>query len=422
MEALIIQGGVPLHGKVRVGGAKNSVLPLMAAALLTTEPCTLENVPHLRDVNTMVKLLMALGARVEWDREKGTITIQAQEIPHPEAPYDLVKTMRASVLVLGPLVARCQRAKVSLPGGCAIGVRPIDLHLKAMEKLGARIDLEEGYVVATCRQLLGTTIYFDKVTVTGTENIMMAAALARGETVLENCAKEPEVQELARVLRNMGVRIEGEGTDTICIQGTRSLRGYHHTVMPDRIEAATLVIAGAITGGEINVTHVVPRHLEAVTRKLQEAEMDLAIGPDTIHVKAPQRPRAVDINTLPYPGFPTDVQAQFMALMTLARGTSIITENIFENRFLHAAELKRMGADIKVDGNRAVVKGVESLKGAPLMATDLRASASLVLAALAAQGESRVSRIYHLDRGYERLDEKLRALGARIERTKEEWP
>ena len=422
MEALLIQGGNPLHGRVKVGGAKNSVLPLMAAALLTPEPCTLENVPHLRDVNTMVKLLKALGALVEWNREKGTITIQARDVPHPEAPYDLVKTMRASVLVLGPLVARCHRAKVSLPGGCAIGVRPIDLHLKALEKLGARIALEEGYVVASCRELEGATVYFDKVTVTGTENIMMAATLARGETLLENCAREPEVQELARVLRNMGAQIEGEGTDTIRIVGSRELKGYHHRVMPDRIEAATLVIAGAITGGEIEVTHVVPQHLEAVTRKLQEAEVDLEMGPHTIRVKASHRPRAVDIDTLPYPGFPTDVQAQFMALMTLARGTSVITENIFENRFLHAAELKRMGADIKVDGNRAVVKGVEILKGAPLMATDLRASASLVLAALAARGESRVSRIYHLDRGYERLDEKLKALGARIERIKEDWP
>ena len=422
MEALLIQGGVPLEGRVQVGGAKNSVLPLMAAALLTHEPCTLENVPRLRDVSTMVKLLKALGAQVEWNREKGTITIQAGEIPHPEAPYDLVKTMRASVLVLGPLVGRCHWAKVSLPGGCAIGVRPIDLHLKALEKLGAHIALEEGYVVASCQRLEGTTIYFDKVTVTGTENIMMAAALARGETTLENCAREPEVQELARVLKKMGAHIEGEGTDTILVKGTDHLAGYSHRVMPDRIEAATLVIAGAITGGEIEVTHVVPQHLEAVTRKLQEADIDLEIGQNTIKVKTQGRPQAVDINTLPYPGFPTDVQAQFMALMTLAQGTSVITENIFENRFLHAAELKRMGADIKVDGNKAVVKGVESLKGAPLMATDLRASASLVLAALAAQGESRVSRIYHLDRGYERLDEKLKALGARIERVKEDWP
>ena len=422
MEALLIEGGTPLHGRVKAGGAKNAVLPLMAAALLTPEPCTLENVPHLRDVNTMVKLLKALSAEVEWEKEKGTLYIQAQEIPHPEAPYDLVKTMRASVLVLGPLIGRYHRAKVSLPGGCAIGVRPIDLHLKALEKLGAQINLEEGYVVASCQRLKGTTIYFDKVTVTGTENILMAATLAQGETTLENCAKEPEVQELARVLKVMGARIEGEGTDTIRVQGVKELRGYRHRVMPDRIEAATLIIAGAITGGDVTVEEVVPRHLEAVTRKLQEAQIELEIQKDHIRVKGGERPRSVDINTLPYPGFPTDVQAQFMALMTLSQGTSVITENIFENRFLHAAELKRMGADIKVDGNQAVVKGVESLKGAPLMATDLRASASLVLAALAAQGESKVSRIYHLDRGYERLDEKMKALGASIERIREDWP
>ncbi len=419
MEALIIEGGNPLHGRVKVGGAKNAVLPLMAAALLTHETCILENVPHLRDVNTMVRLLKALGAEVEWEKEKGKLHIRAQELPHPEAPYDLVKTMRASVLVLGPLVGRCRRAKVSLPGGCAIGVRPIDLHLKALEKLGAHIVLEEGYVVASCKELKGTTLYFDKVTVTGTENILMAATLAQGETVLENCAREPEVQELIRVLKAMGARIEGEGTDTIRVQGVKELGGYRHRVMPDRIEAATLIIAGAITRGEVTVEEVVPLHLEAVTRKLQEAGVELEICPQSIHVKGKGRARAVDINTLPYPGFPTDVQAQFMALMTLARGTSVITENIFENRFLHAAELKRMGADIRVDGNQAVVKGVDSLKGAPLMATDLRASASLVLAALAARGTSRVSRIYHLDRGYEKLDEKLATLGASIKRINE---
>lgn len=400
-----------------MSGAKNAVLPLMAATLLTPEPCVLEGVPHLRDVHTMVTLLRALGSQVEWEGER--LTIRTPQFSSWEAPYDLVKTMRASILVLGPMMGRLHRAKISLPGGCAIGVRPIDLHLKALERLGAKIALEEGYVVAKCSKLKGNTIYFDKVTVTGTENILMAAVLAQGDTTLENCAKEPEVQELAQVLKVMGASIEGEGTDTIHIHGVEELGGYQHRVMPDRIEAATLLIAGAITGGEVEVEGVIPQHIEAVTQKLVEAGVDIQIEGERIKVKGHGRPRAVDITTLPYPGFPTDVQAQFMSLMTLAQGTSVITEKIFENRFLHAAELQRMGAQIKVEGNKAIVKGVERLKGAPVMATDLRASASLVLAALAAQGTTRISRIYHLDRGYERLDEKLTLLGALIERVKE---
>ncbi len=420
MEAFLIHGGKPLRGKVTVSGAKNSVLPLMAAALLTPEPCVLEGVPRLRDVSTMVSLLKALGAQVTWKGER--ITIQAAGLSSMEAPYELVKTMRASILVLGPMVGRFCKAKISLPGGCAIGVRPIDLHLKALERLGTRVTLEEGYVVATCNMLHGNTIYFDKVTVTGTENILMASSLAKGETILENCAKEPEVQELAQVLRCMGASIEGEGTDTMHIRGVKGLKGYHHRVMPDRIEAATLLIAGAITGGDVRVEGVIPHHLEAVTQKLKEAGIKLNIEDRAIEVKGSCRPKAVDITTLPYPGFPTDVQAQFMALMSIAHGTSVITEMIFENRFLHAAELQRMGAQIKVEGNKAVVEGIETLKGAPVMATDLRASASLVLAGLAAKGESRISRIYHLDRGYERLDRKLIALGAKIERIKEDWP
>ena len=417
MEAFIIEGGRPLKGRVRVSGAKNAVLPLMAAALLTREPCVLEGVPRLRDVHTMVTLLRALGSQVEWKGER--LTIHTPRLSSWKAPYELVRTMRASILVLGPMVARFCKAQISLPGGCAIGVRPIDLHLKALERLGADITLEGGYVVAKCRRLKGNTVYFDKVTVTGTENILMAAVLAQGETILENCAKEPEVHELAQVLKAMGASIEGEGTDTIHVHGVEELGGYRHRVMPDRIEAATLIIAGAITGGEVEVEGVIPQHVEAVTQKLTEAGVDLQIEGEEIKVRGHSRPRAVDITTLPYPGFPTDAQAQFMSLMTLAQGTSVITEKIFENRFLHAAELQRMGAQIKVEGNRAVVKGVEKLKGAPVMATDLRASASLVLAALAAEGTTRISRIYHLDRGYESLDKKLALLGALIERVPE---
>ncbi len=417
MEAFLIEGGRPLRGKVGVSGAKNAILPLIAAALLTHESCTLEGVPHLRDVRTMAALLKALGGQVEWEGER--LTIHTSQSSSWEAPYDLVKTMRASILVLGPMVGRLCKAKISLPGGCAIGVRPIDLHLKALEKLGADIALEEGYVVATCPRLKGNTVYFDKATVTGTENILMASVLAQGDTILENCAKEPEVQELAQVLKAMGASIEGEGTDTIHIHGVEELRGYHHRVMPDRIETATLLIAGAITGGEVEIEGVIPQHVEAVTQKLGEAGVDIQVEREKIKVKGHNRPRAVDVTTLPYPGFPTDVQAQFMALMTLAQGTSVITEKIFENRFLHAAELQRMGAQIKVEGNKAIVKGVEDLKGAPVMATDLRASASLILAALAAQGTTRISRIYHLDRGYERLDEKLAPLGALVKRVKE---
>lgn len=417
MEALIIEGGATLKGEVMASGAKNAVLPLMTAALLTSDTCVLENVPRLRDVKTMVSLLRALGARVEWEGSR--MEIQTEHLTSFEAPYELVKTMRASVLVLGPLMGRFHQARVSLPGGCAIGIRPIDLHLKALERLGATIKLEEGYIQAYCKKLEGSTVYFDRVTVTGTENVLMGAIFAQGETVLENSAREPEVQELATVLREMGAQIEGIGTDIITIKGVSSLKGYSHKVMPDRIEAATLLIAGAITGGEVKVKQLIPSHMEAVINKLKEANIDIEVSEEEILVNGNNEVTSTDIVTLPYPGFPTDVQAQFTALMCLAKGTSIITETIFENRFHHAAELQRMGANVKVEGNQAVVKGVKELKGAPVMATDLRASASLVLAALAARDTSKISRIYHLDRGYERFDEKLASLGGRITRIKE---
>ncbi len=419
-DALRIKGGEPVSGTVRVSGAKNSTLPILAASLMATEPCEITGVPNLRDVETMVELMGILGMRVSWDKKSRRMEV-APENPRHEAPYSLVKKMRASVLVLGPILARLGKAKVSMPGGCAIGVRPINLHLKALQQMGARIEVEGGYVLAECSRLKGTNIVFDKVTVTGTENVLMAAVLADGVTTVENSAREPEVTELCQVLRKMGAQIEGEGTPTITVKGVDELRGFSHHVMPDRIEAATLLLIGPITGGRIKVEGGNPDHLDAVLLKLREAGIEIEIYPDGAMEawRGGDSILPVECSTWPYPGFPTDVQAQLMALLSLAKGTSMITENIFEDRFQHVAELSRMGANITVSDRKAVIQGVDHLTGAPVMASDLRASASLVLAALAAKGESIVSRVYHLDRGYEQLDKKLAALGVEIERIKQ---
>ncbi len=415
MDSLAIGGGVPLRGTVRVSGAKNAALPCMAAALLTDEPVALANVPRLADVRTIARLLRHLGVDVDGLGAE-RLTLQARRAGELTAPYDLVRTMRASVLVLGPLVARFGRARVSLPGGCAIGPRPINLHLAGLEKLGAAITLSDGYVEAKASRLRGDRIVFDLQTVTGTENLMMAAALAEGTTVLENAACEPEVADLAELLNAMGARVHGAGTTTITVEGVSSLRGAHHRIIPDRIETGTFAVAAAITGGDVRIQACEPRHLEAVVARLRESGAAVEEGDGTLRVAAAGRPRGVDVQTRTYPGFATDMQAQFMALMALADGQSVITETIFENRFMHVNELLRMGADIRVRGNSAVVRGVTGLSGAPVMATDLRASASLVLAGLAAAGTTRVLRIYHLDRGYEALEVKLRGLGADIRR------
>ena len=417
MDQLVIRGGKPLSGEVRVSGAKNAALPQMAAALLTGEPLRLGNVPRLMDIRTTTRLLRHMGVEVEGE---GTpdLRVHAHSVKRAEAPYDLVKTMRASVLVLGPLVARLGRAKVSLPGGCAIGPRPINLHLMGLEKLGATIRLEQGYVEAAAGRLRGARIAFDLQTVTGTENLMMAAALAEGTTILENAACEPEVEDLARLLNAMGAKIEGAGTASVTIQGVPALGGAEHRTIPDRIEAGTFAIAAAISGGEVRIRDCRPEHLEAVTAKLEEAGAKIETGPDGLRVAAGNRSRAVNFRTQPFPGFATDMQAQMMALMTVAEGQSVITESVFENRFMHVNELLRLGADISIAGNTAAVRGVAGLLGAPVMATDLRASASLVLAGLAAQGTTVISRIYHLDRGYESIEQKLTALGADVERVK----
>ncbi len=411
---LVIDGGVPLRGDVRISAAKNAALPLLAASLLSEAPIVLENVPRLADVVTISELLRRLGGEVQ--PEGGRVTIRTPALTSVEAPYELVSTMRASVLVLGPLVARGGRARVAMPGGCAIGGRPIDLHLKGLERLGAEIELSQGYVEARAARLKGARIVFDLVTVTGTENLMMAATLAEGTTTLENAAREPEIPDLARLLTTMGAKIHGAGTERIEIEGVRELGGAHHHIIPDRVEAGTFLVAGAITRGDVTVRDVVPDHLTAVLDKLEAAGARLEIGADRIRVRAEDRPRPTDIVTNPFPGFATDMQAQMMALLGLADGSSVITETIFENRFMHAAELRRMGASIEIDGHRAVIRGVESYQGAPVMATDLRASASLVLAGLAAPGATEVSRVYHLDRGYEGMESKLAALGARIRR------
>jgi UDP-N-acetylglucosamine 1-carboxyvinyltransferase len=415
MDKIRIVGGQPLEGTVRISGAKNASLPDVCAALLTDAPVILTNVPEVRDIRTMGRVLGALGADVEF-RVGGTVEVRAGTLTSVEAPYDLVKTMRASVLVLGPLVAREGRARVSLPGGCAIGARPINLHLQALTRLGAEIEVDHGYVEARAGRLRGAEISFETVTVTGTENVMMAATLAEGRTVIHNAACEPEVSDLATLLVQMGARIEGAGSPTVTIEGVDRLGGARHAVIPDRIEAGTYIVACAVAGGEIEIRNCVPAHLRAVIEKLRETGIRVEEGPDNLRVRAPRRIEPADIRTLAYPGFPTDMQAQYMTLMTQAAGTSTLSETIFENRFMHVAELDRMGADIRVDGRTAVVKGPTPLSGAQVMATDLRASACLVLAGLGARGETVVDRVYHLDRGYYRIDEKLRGLGADIER------
>ncbi|HZY30037.1 MAG TPA: UDP-N-acetylglucosamine 1-carboxyvinyltransferase [Candidatus Methylomirabilis sp.] len=417
MDKLVIRGGVSLRGEVEVSGAKNAALPAMAACLLTDAPVSLERVPRLGDVRTIVTLLSHLGVRADVGQD--SVTLRAAGVNQFEAPYRLVKTMRASVLVLGPLVARFGRARVSLPGGCAIGPRPINLHLDGLEKMGAEISLDAGYVEAKASRLKGARIAFDVQTVTGTENLMMAASLADGVTVLENAACEPEVTDLAVLLSRMGARIDGVGTSTITIEGVESLQGALHEVIPDRIETGTFMVGAAITGGDVTINGCLPRHLEAVSSKLHEAGVGVEEGDRSLRVWADGPAHGVHVRTHPYPGFATDMQAQMMALMATAEGTSVITETVFDNRFTHVNELLRMGANIKVVGNAAFVRGVPRLLGAPVMATDLRASASLVLAGLAASGVTTVSRVYHLDRGYEALERKLLGLGASIERVPE---
>ena len=424
MDKLVIRGGNPLLGTVRVSGAKNAALPAMAAALLTDEPVVLENIPDVRDIETTRKLLTAMGADVElgYGRAHHRTTIRCRQLANPEASYELVKTMRASTLVLGPLVARTGRARVSLPGGCAIGARPIDLHIKGLERLGAEITQEHGYVEARAERLRGDRIVFEKITVTGTEDLLMAAALAEGETVMENCAREPEVADLAALLNKMGAKIEGAGTATIRVQGVAKLRGAKHRIIPDRIEAGTFIVAGALTGGDLMVSNCEPKHLGALLQKLQETGITVRESGDSVRVIGNQALKAADMTTEEYPGFATDMQAQYMALATQAEGTSVITENIFENRFMHAQELVRMGANIKIEGRRAIVRGKTPLSAAATLASDLRASASLVLAALIAEGETIIDRVYHIDRGYERIEEKLRGVGAQIKRIGEMLP
>jgi UDP-N-acetylglucosamine 1-carboxyvinyltransferase len=415
MEKLMIRGRKPLEGEVQTSGAKNSALPVLAASLLTSEPVVLHRVPRVRDIATMEKLMRYNGASVEVDGN--TVRVHAATVPNPEAPYDIVKTMRASSLVLGPLVARTGRARVSMPGGCAIGARPINLHVTALEQLGAKIHQEHGYVEARAdRGLRGGHIRFDRITVTGTEDVVMAAVLAEGETLIENAAREPEVVDVANLLIRMGAKIEGAGTSTIKIQGVASLGGADHTIIPDRIEAGTFLIAGAITKGDVRVTGCVPEHLMATINLMRQAGCSIDCGPDWMHVRPNGKLRSVDMQTLEYPGFATDLQAQFLALMTQSEGISFVEETIFENRFMHAPELVRMGANIRIEGRKAIVAGVTTLSGAPVTCSDLRASASLVLAALVADGETTVDRIYHVDRGYEGLEQKLAGLGAQVNR------
>jgi len=424
VDKFVVRGGNPLLGTIRVSGAKNAALPAMAAALLTEEPVILENIPQVQDIETTRKLLAAMGAEVElgYGRAHHRTTICCRDLIAPEASYELVKTMRASTLVLGPLVARTGRARVSLPGGCAIGARPIDLHIKGLEKLGATIEHEHGYVLAHAERLRGGEIFFDKITVTGTEDLLMAACLAEGETILQNCAREPEVADLAALLNKMGAKIEGAGTATIRVQGVEKLHGARHRIIPDRIEAGTFVIAAALTGGDLNVAGCEPRHFQALLQKLEEVGVKIVPAVDAVRVIGNGELKASDIVTEEYPGFPTDMQAQYMALATQANGTSLITENIFENRFMHTQELVRMGADIKVEGRRATVRGKTPLSAAAVQASDLRASASLVLAALVADGETIIDRVYHIDRGYERIEEKLRGVGAQMRRIGQLFP
>ncbi|MGO9136669.1 MAG: UDP-N-acetylglucosamine 1-carboxyvinyltransferase [Syntrophales bacterium] len=413
MDKIIIVGGEKLRGDVQISGAKNASLPVMVSALLAPGWSTFLNVPDLVDIKTIKKLLRNLGAKIEGE---GTVRINTENINNCEAPYDLVKTMRASVLVLGPLVARMGVARVSLPGGCAIGARPVNLHIKALQDLGAEVELKDGYVEAKARRLKGATIYFDIPTVTGTENIMMAACLADGTTLLKNSAREPEVVNLADVLNGMGAKITGAGTDVIRIDGVEQMHPVEAAVIPDRIEAGTFMIAVGMTGGDVRVMGCEPVHVEALTMKLRDAGMEITPFDGGIRAVAKKKIKSVDITTLPYPGFPTDLQAQMMALMSVANGLSVITETVFENRFMHVSELMRMGADILIHGNSAMVKGIPKLKGAPVMATDLRASASLILAGLVAEGKTELSRVYHIDRGYQEIEKKFSAIGANIKR------
>lgn len=414
MDKLRIKGGIRLKGEVAISGAKNAALPIMVASILSSGESVISRAPKLVDVMTMGKLLANLGAGFHY--ENGQVIINTENINNHIAPYELVKTMRASVLVLGPLLARTGKAKVSLPGGCAIGARPINLHLMGLEKMGASIEIDRGYVIAASNRLKGADIYFDSPTVTGTENLMMAAALAKGTTVLENAAREPEVIDLAGALNSMGAKVRGAGESTIEIDGVDTLQPLSYSIIPDRVETGTFLMAAGITGGDILIKGCMPEHNDALIAKLREAGLTIEVKDTTVRVAGPERPYSKDIKTMPYPGFPTDMQAQFMALMCIADGTSVIRETIFENRFMHVAELRRMGADIDIEGGVATVKGVKKLKGADVMATDLRASASLIVAGLAAEGETTIHRIYHLDRGYERIEEKLKRLGAVVER------
>lgn len=416
MDKIVVHGGKPLYGDVTISGAKNAALPVLISALLTGETCTFSNIPDLVDIKTTYKLLRNMGVDIEGD---STVKIRAENISASEAPYDLVKTMRASILVLGPLVARMGHARVSLPGGCAIGARPVNLHIKALQDMGATVELHGGYIEAKVNRLKGTDIYFDLQTVTGTENIMMAATLAEGTTVLHNAAREPEIVNLADVLKGMGARISGAGTDVITITGVPSLHGTEAAVIPDRIEAGTFMIAAGMTHGEVNVLGCNPQHLEALIKKLRDTGMKISPIEDGLKVSAGRKIHSVDVKTLPHPGFPTDLQAQIMAYMCIGSGLSVITETVFENRFMHVSELMRMGADIVIQGGSAVVRGVPALYGAQTMATDLRASASLILAALVAEGTTEISRVYHIDRGYENIEKKFSALGADIQRVKQ---
>jgi UDP-N-acetylglucosamine 1-carboxyvinyltransferase len=416
MDKLQITGGVPLEGEVRISGAKNATLPILAGALLADDPVVVANVPHLKDVTTTVELLGRMGATVTID-ERMRIEVEGSTLKECFAPYDLVKTMRASILVLGPLVARFGRADISLPGGCAIGARPVNIHIAGLQAMGADISIDGGYIRARADRLHGARLVLDTVTVTGTENLMMAATLADGETIIENAAREPEVVDLANFLIAMGAKIQGAGTDKIVIQGVKRLRGTTYDVLPDRIEAGTYLVAGAITRGHVRVKNVRPDHLDAVLAKLEEAGATVGVGDNWIEVDMRgRRPKAVDVRTAPYPAFPTDMQAQFAALNTVADGVGTIIETIFENRFMHMLEMRRLGAEIRLEGNTAIIRGVERLTAAPVMATDLRASASLVLAGLIAEGRTDIERIYHIDRGYEAIEEKLAQLGAQIKR------
>ena len=414
MDKLKILGGLPLVGEVQAAGAKNAALPILCASLLTADPLELSNVPQLQDIATTIRLLKLLGVKTERDEER--LTLQADSLVSTEAPYELVKTMRASILVLGPLLARFGEARVSLPGGCAIGQRPVDQHIKGLQAMGAQIEIEQGFVVARAPRLKGARIVTDMVTVTGTENLMMAACLAEGETILENAAREPEVVDLAKVLVAMGAQIEGAGTDRLVIRGVERLHGASHRIMADRIETGTFLCAAAACGGDVTVRATDPWSMDVTIDRLRETGATLTSGPDWVRLQANGRPRAVSVRTAPYPGFATDMQAQFMALDAVAEGTATVVETIFENRFMHVQELRRLGANIRIEGNTAIVQGVPALSGATVMATDLRASASLVIAGLAARGETTVERIYHLDRGYARMEARLQALGAQIER------